>query len=86
MAAPPFPISIVHLLSLIVGWEGGAGGAVVRSVDIYYYDEVFMFLLTTCRYVCREIYIFVACRIPPKYRQSGPDVRVRVTCKNILGM
>ena len=63
LAAPPFPISILHLLSLIVGWEGGAGGALVRSVDIYYYDEVFMFLLTTRRYVCREIYIFVACRI-----------------------
>ena len=37
-----------------------------------------MFLLTTPRYVCREIYLFVACRNTPKYRQSGPDVRVRV--------
>ena len=26
LAAPPFPISILHLLSSIVGWEGGAGG------------------------------------------------------------
>ena len=65
---------------------GGGGGALVRSADIYYYDEVFMFLVTTRRHVCREIYLFVACRIPPKYRQSVPDVRERVTCKNILGM
>ena len=26
LAAPPFPISILHLLSLIVGWQGGQGG------------------------------------------------------------
>jgi len=67
-AAPPFPISKWPSWLWYWAWMGGGGGALVRSADIYYYDEVFMFLLTTRRYVCREIYLFVAFRIPPKYR------------------
>ena len=48
-APGPYIGGVTHIV-------GGRGGALVCSVDVYYYDEVFMSLFTKCRcYICQEI-------------------------------